>query len=86
MSDPSPDLREAFLNTVSLIKRIYTFSALNCLFSDGRNLFAYRDYNKEPDYYSLFKASSENSCFISSQPLAENLSWKLMAKEELLIV
>lgn len=86
MSDPSPDRREAFLNTVSLIKRNYAFSALNCLFSDGRNLFAYRDYNKEPDYYSLFKASSENSCFISSQPLAENLSWKLMEKEELLIV
>jgi len=86
MSDPSPDLKEAFLNTVSLIKRSYAFSALNCLFSDGRNLFAYRDYNKEPDYYSLFQASFENSCFISSQPLSENLSWKLMEKEELLIV
>ncbi len=86
MSDPSPSLAEAFLNTVSVIQRDYSFSALNCLFSDGRNLFAYRDYTKEPDYYSLFKASDKNSWFISSQPLTENLFWELMKKKELLVV
>jgi predicted glutamine amidotransferase len=85
MSDPSPDLSQAFKNSVSTIKRDYAFSALNCLFSDGRKLFAYRDYSKEPDYYSLFKASFESSCVISSQPLAEDLSWELMEKEELLV-
>ncbi|OPY87912.1 MAG: hypothetical protein A4E72_01411 [Syntrophus sp. PtaU1.Bin208] len=86
MSDSSPFLADAFLNTVSIIQRDFSFSALNCLFSDGRNLFAYRDYTKEPDYYSLFKASYKNSWFISSQPLTENLSWKSMEKEELLVV
>lgn len=35
MSDPSPDRREAFLNTVSLIKRNYAFSALNCSSATG---------------------------------------------------
>ncbi|OPY10405.1 MAG: hypothetical protein A4E70_01813 [Syntrophus sp. PtaU1.Bin005] len=86
MSDPSFDLARAFMNSVSLIRRDYTFSALNCLFSDGKRLFAYRDYAREPDYYSLFKASSESSCIVCSQPIMEDLPWKMMEKEELLVV
>jgi len=86
MSDHSPELGQAFLNTVSLIKRNYNFSALNCLFSNGQKLFAYRDYTKEPEYYSLFKACSESSWFISSQPLNENMHWELMEKKELFAV
>ena len=84
MSAKSLELGRAFLDTVSLIKKEYTFSALNCLFSDGAKLFAYRDYSKEPDYYSLYKAYSDSSCIISSQPLAENIQWEMMEKEEFL--
>ena len=86
MSSKLPDLGEAFLETVSLIKDGYTYSALNCLFSDGARMFAYRDYSKEPEYYSLYKARSGNSCMISSEPLDERLEWELMAKEEFLVV
>jgi len=84
MSSNSPDLGQAFLDTVALVKKEYQFSALNCLFSDGTKLFAYRDYSKEPEYYSLYKSCSESSCIISSQPLDENLQWELMGKEEFL--
>jgi glutamine amidotransferase len=84
MSAKSLELGQAFLDTVSLIKKEYTFSALNCLFSDGAKLFAYRDYSKEPDYYSLYKAYSDNSHIISSQPLADNIRWEMMGKEEFL--
>jgi len=80
----SADLGQAFLDTVSLIKREYRFSALNCLFSDGARLFAYRDYSKEPEYYSMYKSYTETSCIVSSQPLDENLRWELMDKEEFL--
>ena len=86
MSGQSLDLGQDFLDTAALIKQNHKFSALNCLFSDGVKLFAYRDYAKEPDYYSLFKACSENSCFISSEPLDENLQWEMMAKEEFLAI
>jgi len=78
----SDKLGQAFLDTVSMIKQEYKFSALNCLFSDGIRLFAYRDYSKEPDYYSLYKAHSATSTIISSQPLDENLQWAMMDKEE----
>jgi glutamine amidotransferase len=87
MSAGAEDLGRSFLETVSLIKqRHYKFSALNCVFSDGAKLYAYRDYSKEPDYYSLYKAQWENSCIISSQPLDENIPWELMAKEEFLAI
>lgn len=86
MSGKAQDLGRSFLDTVSLIKQRHKFSALNCLFSDGVKLFAYRDFTKEPDYYSLYKAFSENSCFISSETLDENIRWKMMAKEEFLSI
>ncbi len=86
MSGASRDLGQAFLDSSALIQQKHKFSALNCLFSDGVKLFAYRDYAKEADYYSLYKACSEGSCFISSEPLDKNIRWELMAKEEFLAI
>ncbi len=86
MSGKAQDLGQAFLDSAATIKQKHKFSALNCLFSDGVKLFAYRDYAKEPDYYSLYKAYSDNSCFISSEPLDENMEWEMMAKEEFLAI
>ncbi len=86
MSGKAGDLGRAFLDTVAVIRQKHKFSALNCLFSDGDKLFAYRDYAKEPDYYSLYKACAENSCFISSEPLDKNMRWEMMAKEEFLAI
>jgi glutamine amidotransferase len=78
------DLGEAFLGTVGLIKRECRYSALNTLFSDGRRLFAYRDFSKEPDYYSLFTARDRESVYVSSEALSETMEWRLMEKEEFL--
>jgi glutamine amidotransferase len=86
MSGDSRDLGRAFLDSASLIKQKHRFSALNCLLSDGVKFYAYRDYAREPDYYSLYKAFSENSSFISSEPLDENIRWEMMAKEEFLAI
>jgi len=86
MSGNSQDLGRAFLDTVAIVKRKHKFSALNCLFSDGVKLFAYRDYAKEPEYYSLYKAFSGSSCFISSEPLAEHIRWHMMVKGEFLTI
>jgi len=86
MSDKAQDLGRAFLNSAALIKRKHRYSAMNCLFSDGVKLFAYRDYAKEPDYYSLYKAFSDNSCLISSEPLDKKMQWHMMAQEEFLTI
>ena len=84
MSARTLGLGQAFLATISVIKQGYRYSALNSLFSDGARLYAYRDFSKEPEYYSLYKSSSEASCIVSSQPLDENRQWELMEKGEFL--
>ena len=86
MSGKAQDVGRNFLGSAALIQQKHKFSALNCLFSDGDKLFVYRDYAKEADYYSLFKAKSGDSCYISSEPLDETLRWELMAKEEFLAI
>lgn len=86
MSGRAQALSRNFLDTVALIKQKHKFSALNCLFSDGKKLFAYRDYAKEAGYYSLYKACSEGSWFISSEPLDEKIGWEMMAQEEFLSI
>jgi glutamine amidotransferase len=86
MSGETDDLGRDFLASAATIRRNHRFSALNCLFSDGKRFFAYRDFAKEPDYYSLFKAWSGDSCLVSSEVLDESLRWEMMAKEEFLAV
>ncbi|ORJ61620.1 class II glutamine amidotransferase [Geothermobacter hydrogeniphilus] len=86
MSGTTGNLGRDFLATAALIRQKHDFSALNCLFSDGRKLFAYRDYTKEADYYSLYKAYAKNSCLVSSEPLDDDLRWEMMAKGEFLAI
>ena len=86
MNGEPRELERAFLDTVAVIRQKHKYSALNCLFSNGLKLFAYRDYAKEPDYYSLYKAFSDKSWFISSEPLDENIPWQMMAQEEFLAI
>jgi len=86
MSGDRRDLGRAFLGSVATIKEKHTYSALNCLFSDGEKLFAYRDWAKEADYYSLYKAFSENSWFVSSEPLDESMQWDMMRQDEFLVI
>jgi glutamine amidotransferase len=86
MSGKAPLLEQNFLNSIDLIKHQHSYSALNCLFSDGKSLYAYRDYLKEPDYYSLYKAFADRSFLISSEPLENNVCWEEMKQEELLCI
>ncbi len=86
LSGAAQGLGEGFLASVARIRERHRYSALNCLFSDGRTLFAYRDYAKEGDYYSLYKACTGDSWLISSEPLDERLPWQMMAQEEFLAI
>lgn len=86
ISGRSQDLGQNFLDSVAVIKQQHRYSALNCLFSDGVKLYAYRDYAKEPDYYSLYQAAAGNSSFISSEPLDDKLRWQMLEPEEFLAI
>jgi predicted glutamine amidotransferase len=73
-------LREAFLRAVRDIRRDYAFSSLNCLFTDGKSLYAFREYTKHPWYYSLYHAAAGRSGIVASEPVAPKLRWKMLRK------
>jgi len=86
MSGKDQNLGGKFLKSAAVIKRKHSYSAMNCLFSDGKTFYAYRDFTKEADYYSLYRACSDNSFLISSEPLDANLRWEMMEQEEFLTI
>ncbi len=45
------------------------YSALNCILSNGRELYAIRQYRKWEDYYTLYTYALPGSIVISSQPV-----------------
>ncbi|MEJ2471681.1 MAG: class II glutamine amidotransferase [Desulfuromonadales bacterium] len=86
LSQQAPDLGQAFLASAASIRRRFRFSALNSLFSDGETFYAYREYAREPDYYSLFKAGRDDSLLIASEPLDDRCDWVPMTQGEFLSV
>lgn len=85
-AEQTGDLGQGLLDAAARIRPKLRYSALNGLLSDGRKLFVYRDYAREADYYSLYKARSQNSWMISSEPLDDSLQWVMMAQEEFLAI
>jgi predicted glutamine amidotransferase len=83
MNFSSLGLKKGFQKAVQHIRKYNSYSSLTCLFSDGNRLYGYREYRKNPEYYSLYYATFEDSVVISSQPLSPRLQWKMMDKARL---
>ncbi|MFX0086909.1 MAG: hypothetical protein ACFFAU_14705, partial [Candidatus Hodarchaeota archaeon] len=55
-----------------------SYSSLNCLFSNGKELFSVRWCNKLLDYYTLYFYKLKTGIIISSEPIkSRNLNFKL---------
>ena len=78
-------LESAFWKAVRGIRKRNTYSSLTCLLADHKNLFAYREYRKHPEYYSLYRASFRNGSVVSSEPISSGLQWKVIRKGNLFI-
>lgn len=82
----SGGMEAGFREAVSRIHKNNEYSALNVLFSDGTKLFAFRDYRKYPEYYTLYRANLGGSGIVASEPLAPARGWRLMEQEELAVL
>jgi predicted glutamine amidotransferase len=64
------------------------YSALNCILSNGRELYAIRQYKQWEDYYTLYTYELPGSVVISSQPVdipqLKPDNWKLLSNNRLL--
>ena len=66
------------------------YSALNCLLSNGRELYAVRQYRQWDDYYTLYTYTLPASIVLSSQPVElpqlKPENWRLLSNNRLLEV
>lgn len=75
----------AFLNTIKEIKSTCKFSSLTCIFSDGKNLYCFREYTKLPNYYTLYFAEKNNTKIVSSEKITKTLTWQPISQSKLII-
>jgi len=80
------NLKEKFKKAVEEIKTKCNYSSLTCVFSNGENLYAYRSFTKLKDYYTLYYTRTNNSFLICSEPIGEDLNWKILKKEKLFVI
>ena len=64
---PPDRIAETLAQAMATIKADY--SALNCILSNGRELYAVRQYRKWDDYYTLYTYKLPDSIVISSEPI-----------------
>ena len=64
------------------------YSAVNCILSNGRELYAIRQYRQWDDYYTLYTYTLPGSIVISSQPVElpqlKPGNWRLLSNSVLL--
>lgn len=64
------DVAAATKATVETVRRDYGgYSSLNFLLSDGERLHAFRDYEKDSDYYTLYYDHFGEAVLVCSQPI-----------------
>jgi predicted glutamine amidotransferase len=59
------------------------YSAANLLISTGNDLFAFRRYQRNGEYYTLYLKSGEGLAVVASEPLDADPGWRLLADGEL---
>ncbi|MFQ5762660.1 MAG: class II glutamine amidotransferase [Candidatus Bathyarchaeia archaeon] len=66
---------EAIRRSVEDIRSSRKYSSLTFLMTDGRSLYAYREYNRDAEYYTLLYAHLGDSVLLCQEPLW-NLPWQ----------
>lgn len=79
-----------FFDTImekSIKKAIYHFrdlkyTSLNFLLTDGKKIWAYREYTEKEDYYTLYYLKTDEVILFCSEPIIEG-EWVLLGNKEL---
>ena len=85
---PGPTMARTLAKAVAAVNTDY--SALNCLLSNGRELYAIRQFRQWDDYYTLYTYTLPGAIVISSQPVElpqlKPDNWRLLSNSQLLRV
>ncbi len=75
----------AIATLVAQIQQVYRYSSLTFLLSNGKKLFAYRDYSDSDNYYTMYYTLLENA-FVICQEKITNSDWQEIGNRELVVV
>lgn len=79
------DTVEGVRAAVSKVRVEHKYSSMTFLLSDSRALYAYRDYTRDEDYYSLRYAAPDDTTLIFSQEETWNLKWRTIPNGSIMI-
>jgi predicted glutamine amidotransferase len=76
-------LSETLRGILSDRELVGEYSAANLLIATGDELFAFRRFRRNGDYYTLYLKSLEGLAVVASEPLDEGPGWRLLDDGEL---
>lgn len=82
LSQAKINLEQGFKMAIGHIKKQNTYSSLTSILSDGINLYAYREYLKKSNYYSLYKTKINDSVFICSEKISSAAKWEIIKRNK----
>jgi predicted glutamine amidotransferase len=76
-------LSEALRGILSDQELVGEYSAANLLIATGDMLFAFRRYQRNGEYYTLYLNTGDGLAVVASEPLDTDPGWRLLADGEL---
>jgi predicted glutamine amidotransferase len=76
-------LSETLRGILSDRELVGDYSAANLLIAAGNELFAFRRYQRNGDYYTLYLNAGDRLVAVASEPLDADPGWRLLADGEL---
>jgi glutamine amidotransferase len=76
-------LSETLRGILSDHELVGKYSAANLLIATGNELFAFRRFHRNGEYYTLYMKSREGLSVVASEPLDAEPGWRLLADGEL---
>ena len=81
----SKDILKAISRQIRSVKDIYRPTSMTFLLSNGRQLFAYRDYRRHEDYYTMYYTKSKYSTVVAQEKFFES-NWRELPNGGMLVV
>jgi predicted glutamine amidotransferase len=75
---------EAFRKHISKVRDSYPYSSITFLLSNGKKIYAYRDFRKEGQYYTMFFTRLSNALVVCQEKIFES-NWQELQNGQLLV-
>ena len=79
------DMIIALAQQVKHVRKVYRYSSMTFMLSDGSELYAYRDYSKEDAYYTMFYTRTKEGLIFCQEKIFES-DWQEVQNGELVVV